>query len=62
MTIVLLVAVGMNLRIIGSEIVAGCTTVVELKVSFEGLIVFFDYTETLDSPDAAVKIPPYQLR
>lgn len=62
MNIVLSGAEGMSLRIIGSEIVAGCKTTVELKVSFEDLIVFFDHTETLDSADAAVKIPPYQLR
>lgn len=37
-------------------------TSVELRAYVKSLTISFCYTETLDSPDAAIKIPPYQLR
>lgn len=57
MTDILSAGVGVSF---GDRCFRDSITNVELSLFY--LAVSFCYTETLDSPDAAIKIPPYQLR
>lgn len=59
MTVILSAGVGISF---GDHWFRDSITNVELRAYFKSLTVSFCYTETLDSPDAATKIPPYQLR
>lgn len=59
MTVIVSAGVGVSSGIIGSEILL---LVWNSELMLKVLLFPFCYTETLDSPDAAIKIPPYQLR